>query len=208
MTDVTDPALERALAQLAMPGLLIGQRVIQAGDDKALLPAELATIPTSDLLTRRASGAARIVARQFLEALGYEPVAIPKRVNGCPLWPSGITGSFAHDERVSVIAIGLASEFGSIGIDVEPAEELPAETLGLIATPAEKTRLGEDLYAGRLLFAVKEAVYKALYPLDGQFLEFHDIEADLQSGSSIVKGKRQVDVAYCVSTHIVALARA
>jgi 4'-phosphopantetheinyl transferase EntD len=200
--------LERALAELAMPGLLVGHRVIQPGDDAALLPAELATIPTSDLLTRRASGAARIVARKFLAELGHEPAAIPKRVNGCPLWPSGITGSFAHDERVSVIAVGRASENGSIGIDVEPAEALPAETLDLIATAAEKAQLGEDPLRGRLLFAAKEAVYKALYPLDGQFLEFHDIEADLESGTASVKGKRQVDVGYCMSTHIVALARA
>lgn len=208
MTKAIDPVLERALADLAMPGLLIGHRIIQPGDDAALLPAELATIPTSDLLTRRASGAARIVARKFLAELGHEPVAIPKRVNGCPLWPSGITGSFAHDERVSVIAVGREKEFCSIGIDVEQAEELPTETLDLIATPAEKSRLGNDPLRGRLLFAVKEAVYKSLYPLNGQFLEFHDIEADLERGSASVKGQRQVDVAYCISTHIVALARA
>jgi 4'-phosphopantetheinyl transferase EntD len=191
-----------------MPGLLVGHRLIQPGDDAALLPAELATIPASDLLTRRASGAARIVARQFLAELGHEPVAIPKRVNGCPLWPSGITGSFAHDERVSVVAIGRTSDIGSLGIDVEPADELPTDTLDLIVTPAEKTRLGDDPLRGRLLFTVKEAVYKALYPLNGQFLEFHDIEADLENGSATVKGRQQVDTAYCVSTHIVALARA
>jgi 4'-phosphopantetheinyl transferase EntD len=31
----------------------------------------------------------------------------------------------------------------------------------------------------KLLFAIKEAVYKATYPLDHEFLEFHDIEVDL-----------------------------
>lgn len=206
MTSPVDPALERALTQLAMPGLLIGHRVIQPDDNAALLPAELATIPTSDPLTRRASGAARIVARKFLAELGYGETAIPKRVNGCPLWPSGITGSFAHDERVSVIAVGRLSEVGSIGIDVEPAHDLPEETFDLIATAAEKTDLGGDLLAGRLLFAAKEAVYKALYPLDGQFLEFHDIEVDFEKDQATVKGKRRVDLRFCESTHLVALA--
>jgi len=204
-----DPVLAEALKALAAPGLLIGHRVIQPGDDAALLPAELATIPTSNLLTRRASGAARMVARKFLAELGHDTAAIPKRVNGCPIWPAGITGSFAHDERVSVIAIGRERHAGgSVGIDVEPADDLPAETLDLIATPAEKSRIGDDPYRGRLLFTAKEAVYKALYPLDGQFLEFHDIEIDLKAGKAAVKGNRQVKVAFCVSTHLVALALA
>jgi 4'-phosphopantetheinyl transferase EntD len=205
---IADPELERALARLAAPGLLVGHRVIQPGDETALLPPELATIPTSNLASRRASGAARIVARQFLQQLGYEAAAIPKRVNGCPLWPSGVTGSFAHDERVSVIAVGRARDVGSLGIDVEPAAPLTADTLDLVVTDAEKSRLDADPYRGRLFFVVKEAVYKALYPLDGQFLEFHDIEVDLKEGRAMVKGKRPVGVSFCVSTHLVALARA
>lgn len=204
----TDPVLAQALKELEQPGLLVGHRVIQPGDDAALLPAELATIPTSDLLTRRASGAARMIARKFLAELGHDTAAIPKRVNGCPLWPEGFTGSFAHDERVSVVAIARSRYFPSLGIDVEPAENLPADTLDLIATPSEKSRLENDPYRGRLLFTAKEAVYKALYPLDGQFLDFHDIEVDLAVGRATIKSKRQVDVAFCVSTHIVALARA
>jgi 4'-phosphopantetheinyl transferase EntD len=208
VTDPVDPALERALTQLAMPGLMVGHRVIQPNDNAALLPAELATIPTSDLLTRRASGAARIVARQFLAELGYGEPAIPKRVNGCPLWPSGITGSFAHDERVCVIAVGRLDQVGSVGIDVEPADDLPEETFDLIATAAEKSFLGGDLLAGRLLFAAKEAVYKSLYPLDGQFLEFHDIEVDFEKEQALVKSRRSVDLRFCESTHLVALALA
>jgi 4'-phosphopantetheinyl transferase EntD len=204
----TDPELERALSRLATPGLLVGYRIIQPGDEAALLPAELATIPTSDLLTRRASGSARIVARQFLQQLGFEETAIPKRVNGCPLWPSGVTGSFAHDERVSVIAVGRIRDTGSLGIDVEPAEPLATDTLDLVVTDKEKACLADDPYRGRLFFVAKEAVYKALYPLDGQFLEFHDIEVDLKAGCAVVKGKRQVAVSLCISTHLVALARA
>ncbi len=202
-----DPALERALAEIAFPGTLIGHRIIAPGDEAALLPEEARSISTSVGSARRASGAARILGRELLGRLGLGAVAIPKGPDGAPVWPAGISGSFAHDERVTVAVIGRTEETGSLGIDVEPAFALPAETLDLVATAAEKSRLGEDPYRGRLLFAAKEAVYKAAHPLDGQFLEFHDIEVDFDARRAHVRNGRSVDLRFCVSTHLVALAR-
>ena len=43
MSDGTvDPSLQRAIDALAVPGLLIGHRVISQGDDLALLNEEMA----------------------------------------------------------------------------------------------------------------------------------------------------------------------
>ena len=83
---------------------------------------------------------------------------------------------------------------------------LPAELLRLIATPSERLRIGDDPYGGRLLFVVKEAVYKAVHPLDRTFLEHHDVEVSLADRTATVRNGRVVELRYCVSSHLVALA--
>ena len=67
MSDGTvDPSLQRAIDALAVPGLLIGHRVISPGDELALLDEEMASISFPAIERRRASGAARIVARELM----------------------------------------------------------------------------------------------------------------------------------------------
>ena len=43
----------------------------------------------------------------------------------------------------------------------------------------------DERLAGK--FAAKEAVYKAVHPRDGRFLEYHDIDVDLAAGSATVR---------------------
>jgi len=201
-----DPAFQRELDRLAPPGLLIGHRPITRGDEDALLEHEAASIPSSVASVRRASGAARIVARELLAKLGYGPVAIPKAPTGEPVWPTGITGSMAHDDRIAVATVGLLRDLRSIGIDVEPAVPLSADMLELVATPRELRNIAGDPLRGKLLFAAKEAVYKAAYPLDRVFLEFRDIEIDLAARRAITRTGRALALRYFVSSHVVALA--
>jgi hypothetical protein len=61
--------LPAAIERLAIPGILIGHRLIMAGDERALLPEEV--IASSRTKSRRASGALRIVARELLARAGY-----------------------------------------------------------------------------------------------------------------------------------------
>src|ERR1700732_1105809 len=55
---------------LAAPGIVVGKRLISDGDEGALLPEEADAFARSVMKTRRASGAARIVARKLLGQLG------------------------------------------------------------------------------------------------------------------------------------------
>ena len=128
------------MASLAVPGILIGHRVIQPGDETALLETEIKTITSPAPEKRRASGAARIVGRALLKQLGVPEGAIPKRVSGAPLWPDGVTGSFAHDQLVAVAAAGLRKNVGAVGIDIEPATMLPDDMFDLVTTPTERSR--------------------------------------------------------------------
>jgi 4'-phosphopantetheinyl transferase EntD len=201
-----DPVLAEALAALSVPGVRVGHRVIQPGDETVLLETETKTVTSPVPDKRRASGAARIVGRQLLKELGVPEQAIPKRASGAPLWPEGVTGSFAHDSVVAVAAVGLIRDIGAIGIDVEPATPLPADMLDLVTLPNERIGIDGDPLRGRVLFAVKEAVYKAVQPLDGIFLDYHDIEVDLAGGKARTKNRRTLDIRFCVATHIVAVA--
>jgi 4'-phosphopantetheinyl transferase EntD len=196
--------LPAAIERLAIPGILIGHRLIMAGDERALLPEEV--IASSRTKSRRASGAVRIVARELLARAGYGICAIPKLPSGAPIWPAEMVGSLAHDSDIAVAAIAPRHSFANIGIDVEPAEALPFELLNIIATPLEQSAPASYRYGGRLLFAAKEAVYKAVAALDQVFLDHHDVEVDFLRRKALVRNGRTVELRFCVSTHLLALA--
>ena len=206
--DRIDPSLQRDIESLAPAGLLIGHRLIAAGDENELLDEEAASIASSVVAVRRASGTARLVARELLARLGHHRVALPKAPSGAPIWPTGIVGSIAHDENVAVAAVGLQRAFMAVGIDVEPATPLPSDTLGLVAAPDDLRAIEKDPLGGKLLFAIKEAVYKAVSPLDGVFLEFRDITVDPDARNAVTRNGRTLALRYCLSSRIVVLAYA
>jgi 4'-phosphopantetheinyl transferase EntD len=206
MDAAIDEKLALALRTLAQPGLVVGHRIISAGDEHALLPEEVGQFKNSAVQVRRASGAARIVARTLLQGFGHELTPLPRSIGGAPIWPTGIIGSLAHDSRIAIAAVASAENLGGVGIDVEPAEVLSADVLPLVTTPRELTTIGLDPYRGRLFFVAKEAVYKAVYPLDHEFLAHHDVEVDLANQLAIIRNGRLVRLRFCISTHLVALA--
>lgn len=201
-----DPSLARDMEALGVPGLLLGHRLIAPGDEQALLDEEAASVASAVIAVRRASGAARIVARQLLTHLGYPRVPLPREASGAPIWPAVVVGSLAHDDEVAVAAVGMHRDFNAVGIDVEPAVALPPDMLALITTPQELRRIADDPLRGKLLFAAKEAVYKALYPLDRVFLEFRDIEVDLAGRKAMTRTGRAVLLRYCASSRVVVVA--
>ena len=206
MSVTVDPLFQSAIDALVCPGVLIGHRLISPGDEHALLREEAAAFASSVVKVRRASGAARIVARQLLARLGYPECPLPRAASGAPVWPADVVGSLAHDAHVAVAAVAMSRDVGALGIDVEPAERLPSDLLEVVATPQERLEIHNDPFQGRLLFAAKEAVYKAVYPLDRMFLEHHDVHVNLASRKAVVRNGRIVEIRLSVSTHLVALA--
>jgi 4'-phosphopantetheinyl transferase EntD len=205
VSGASDPSIQRVIDQLTPPAVAIGHRLIMPADELALLPEEAEAIgPLVE--NRRASGAARIAARPLLARFGHPNCALSKDPSGAPIWPAGIIGSLAHDTRVAVAAVTRREEFVGLGIDVEPAEDLSVELLDLVTTPAERGRLANDPFRGKLLFAAKEAVYKAVYPLDRIVLDHHDIEVDLIARKAVVRNGRTVDLRLGIATHLIVLA--
>jgi len=201
-----DPSLKRSVEQLSSSDILVDCRAILPGDETALLEEEARSIPARVLGARRASGAARVLGRQLLARLGFTPCAIPKGASGAPVWPAGVVGSFAHDDAIAVAAVGRHRDISAVGIDVEPAEPLPADLWDLVVSPHEQASVANNACRGRLIFAAKEAVYKAVAALDGILLDYRDIEVDLAARQAVLSGGRVIKLRYCVGTQLVVLA--
>lgn len=107
---------------------------------------------------------------------------------------------------MAVATVASSANSFSLGIDIEPAEPLPAELDHIVLTKRDDLGSTGCSLAGRLVFAAKEAVYKACYPLDGAFLNYHDVYVSLRDGSAATSTGRIAKIVWCSSPRIVVLA--
>jgi 4'-phosphopantetheinyl transferase EntD len=204
--DRSEASLLSAMTSMAPPGIRVGCRTIRAGDEDLLLPDERRAVTTRDLQARRASGAARHVARGLMADLGHPAVAIGRERMGQPVWPAGVVGSLAHDHVMAVAAGALSPDAVSLGIDVEPAEPLPDDAVVLVMTAGDEPGTASRHLAGRILFAAKEAIYKAVHPLDGIILNHDDVVVSLIASYGRTRTGRGARLYWCTSPRIVVLA--
>jgi 4'-phosphopantetheinyl transferase EntD len=120
----------------------------------------------------------RFCARNALSRLGLPPAPIPVGPNREPQWPVGIAGSITHCKGYCSAAVARIGSIVGIGIDAEIDEPIPLDVLSLISNPSEIGAINE-LSAGthwdKLLFSAKESVFKALFPLTAQWLDFKNV---------------------------------
>jgi 4'-phosphopantetheinyl transferase EntD len=158
------------------------------GHDEAghlpLYPQEEQIVARAVAKRRREFTAVRSCARRAMEKLGVPPQPVLTGERGAPRWPAGLAGSMTHCDGYCAAALVRLTDLASLGIDAEPDGPLPDGVLPGIALPAEAARLrrldGErpGIHWDRLLFSAKESVYKAWFPLTGQWLDFS--EADIE----------------------------
>jgi hypothetical protein len=58
----------------------------------------------------------------------------------------------------------------------------------------ERAATDGDAVAMRMIFVAKEAVYKAINPLDGSAPEYEDIDVDLSVGRALLRDGRALDL--------------
>lgn len=125
------------------------------------------------------SRSARVLAIDLLSEQGHEAVEIRKNPGGAPVWPAGFVGSLAHTECYAAAAVARTDACTALGIDVEPAEALPADAGDIVLTEDERawvlTAQATRPEVARLVFCAKECVHKAVHPLRGAWLEFSDV---------------------------------
>ncbi|WP_243118290.1 4'-phosphopantetheinyl transferase family protein [Actinomyces wuliandei] len=162
--------------------------VCEVGDDveEPLFPAEERHIARAVARRRAEFTTVRYCARQALRGLGRQrPVMVPGD-QGEPTWPDGVVGALTHCEGYRAAAVARSQEVASLGIDAEPNGPLPSGVLGIVASAAERDHLRAvsaqrpGIAFDRLLFSVKESVYKAWFPLERCWLGFDDVEVRIE----------------------------
>lgn len=125
----------------------------------------------------------RAAARRAAAALGADWTGQPIRVDGdrAPVWPEGWLGTLSHGGgwAAAVVARETAGWRG-LGLDLEQRERCEDKLWRLILRPEERAWVeagtGEDTPVARatLIFAAKEALFKAVFPRSREWFGFLD----------------------------------
>jgi 4'-phosphopantetheinyl transferase EntD len=168
------------MLELILPPEVVSRECFGQPSDAVLLPEEERFIGHAVASRRAEFGTVRNLARACLAGLGFEPVPILPGVGGAPGWPVGVQGSMTHCAGYAAAAVTSSPRIVGIGIDAEPDAPLPDGVWELVATAAEQHRLSatepDGPYWDRLLFSAKEAIYKAWFPLVGDWLDHQDAD--------------------------------
>ena len=157
----------------------------------ALCDDEQAFISNSVTKRQLEFAAGRTCARNALTGLGVMPQPILRGSSRQPLWPSGIVGSITHCNGYCAAAVAFRSSMLGIGIDAEPNQLLPSSVYDHIfdndEIPSESPRSG--LCVDRLLFSIKESIFKAWFPITGIWLDFKEVKVSIDLSSGIFRAK-------------------
>ena len=162
--------------------LVVGR--VDAFDD-VLTPAESQRLHGA----RRADfTSGRRVARYALERAGFEPRI--DRIERRPVWPDGAVGSITHAAGIAIAAVASTTRYRGIGIDLEAVDAVSEKVATRIAASHETPdRPG----GGALVFSAKEAIYKAVNPLVGEYLPFRAVEIQWDMASLSFTARTVVD---------------
>ena len=144
-----------------------------------LLPPEQAAIANAVPKRRQEFALGRTALRMAIREAGHQLApsrAIAARPDRLPDLPPGIHASLSHSGD-HCIAIAAPPDGPSLGIDIEPIGRPIPENLAEMVMPYR-------LPAGRdalLAFCIKEALFKAQYPLTRRMLDFRDVPAIIRA---------------------------
>ncbi len=126
-------------------------------------------------------------------ALSLPETPVPRRGDGLPIWPMGTCGSIAHTDTHAIAVLSRNTAIRALGVDLERADGVTQDLHTIILTPSEQATCapGDSLRA-TAIFSAKEAVYKALYPIEQEIFDFQDvtIEWSERSFRAIASGSR------------------
>ena len=144
-----------------------------------LIGAEQDAISNAIAKRKTEFSAGRDAARDALVQLGEGAVEIPVGLKRAPIWPDGINGSITHSNEMCMAIAARNMDARSVGIDAEKDEPLKDDLRSAILHDSE---LNVSSFDATRLFSMKEALFKALFPLCGEFFGFHAAKSDGASG--------------------------
>lgn len=174
-------------------------------DADDLFPEEIEAAERMAPVRLRSYRHGRSCARRALNDLQSREVGIPMGSAREPVWPDGIVGSISHCDDIAVAVVAGADHYAGIGIDIEACGGLESDLARLIATPGEISdfNLKSQPNDGRLLFAVKESIYKCIWPGLRRFVDFQEVVVRLETDSGLFTA-RASDVADVQLTKVLA----
>lgn len=166
-----------------------------------LLPEEEAAILRAVPKRRREFALGRMVLRAAIREAGHDfPTTCPIRArqDRQPDLPPGVRASLSHSGDYC-IAIAAPPGGASVGVDLEPTARPHPMGLAETVMPYRLRGQGDPLLA----FCVKEAIFKAQYPLTAQMLDFSAVPAVIGSarfraclGQRLIGGRWAAAVGY------------
>lgn len=191
--------VERALREMAQ-SLRRGQHAIAVGRlatyaGAPIFPGEALACNRAHPRRRLAFRAGRACAREALAGLGLPARSIAVGAAGEPIWPNGLTGSISHTNEIVAAVVARNPPVAGLGLDLEPDEPLSSvEVMEVVCRPEELARRRGlldpiDLKRGKLLFVVKEALYKLYWPLTGARADFHDFRVALDGVAGVFRAE-------------------
>lgn len=132
---------------------------------------------------RREFVAGRTCARRALRQLGRGDAPVLAGPRRQPLWPAGVVGSITHTDTYCAAAVAWQRDITALGIDAETRTALGRDLEPLVCRDAElrwchHAEENSGL-AAKLLFSIKESIFKAAFPLTGKGLGFLDVEVTI-----------------------------
>ena len=118
--------------------------------------------------------ASELCIARLLSASGHAPRTVPRGPGGERLWPSTLVGGLTHKGALVLGAVALGGQVHALGIDLERHVPSDVEIQGVVAPEGLPSGVTPAL-GTVLVFAAKEAVFKAQYPRTQELLNFADI---------------------------------
>jgi 4'-phosphopantetheinyl transferase EntD len=175
-----EPRLYPAPIQGLFPVGAVVAALCASADPSVLHPAEAQCVAQAVRTRVEEFATGRLCARVALAELGIEGFALLMAPDRSPLWPPGVVGSISHTAGYCAAVAGSRKQFLGLGLDTEVLAAVRAGLWHRLCAPIELASLRAlpDSQRGRaaaLIFAAKEAFYKAQYPLTQEVLEFDAI---------------------------------
>lgn len=179
------------MIQDILPPGVVAEEATRDLPDAPLYPAEAELVKNAVDKRRDEFTTVRACARRALARLGLPPGPVLPDRHGAPRWPDGVIGSMTHCNGYRAVALARTSVVNTLGIDAETNGPLPEGVLESIAIREERdlikrcSRTEPEIHWDRLLFSMKEAIYKSWYPLTGQRPDFGDAVISFSADSPV-----------------------
>ncbi len=159
-----------------------------------LCPAEAALLPPYAVASRKSSFyLGRWAAHTALAQLTCDDGAIVNDSFRAPVWPPDIVGSISHTDDIAVAAVARRTTAACLGLDIEKnARRVEWDVARKICDKEELAWVEqEEIHKWQRfihIFSAKESVFKAFFPLQKIFLDFHDAHLEWQEASGCFRG--------------------